>query len=288
MSRKISLLDIQRKKVEGQPLTMLTAYDYPGAKLVDEAGVDMILVGDSLAMTVLGHPNTVSVTVDEMLHHCKAVARGTERAFLVGDMPFMSYQVSRTEAIRNAGRFIKEANMDAIKLEGGSEVVDAVRAIVRAGIPVMGHLGLTPQTATKLGGYKVQGKTAASAKQLLQDALALQEAGCFSIVLEAVPASVGQAISDRLEIPTIGIGAGPGCDGQVLVFHDVLGLFDRFIPKFAKQYAKLRQPIIEAFQAYKAEVEAGTFPDAAHSFTIDEGELELFLYGDTKWQISQN
>jgi 3-methyl-2-oxobutanoate hydroxymethyltransferase len=280
MLPKVSILDLQRKKVEGQPLTMLTAYDYPGASLVDEAGVDIILVGDSLAMTVLGHPNTVSVTMEEMLHHCKAVARGAKRAFLVGDMPFMSYQVDQREAVHNAGRFMKEAGMDAIKLEGGCEVVDTVRAIVRAGIPVMGHLGLTPQTATKLGGYKVQAKSGAAAQKLLAEALALQEAGCFSLVLEAVPAMVGKVVSKRLDIPTIGIGAGPGCDGQVLVFHDVLGLFDRFVPKFAKQYAQLRQPMLEAFQTYKAEVEAGAFPTEAHSFSIDEAELNLFLYGD--------
>ena len=276
---KVSILALQQKKKEGRPLTMLTAYDYPGALLVDEAGVDMILVGDSLAMTVLGYPNTVAITVDEMLHHCRAVARGAKRALLIGDMPFMSYQVERVEAIRNAGRFLKEANMDAIKLEGGHEVVDTVRAIVEAGIPVMGHIGLTPQTATKLGGYKVQGKTAATAQRLLEDALALEAAGCFALVLEAVPAQVGQTISQKLTIPTIGIGAGPGCDGQVLVFHDVLGLFDRFTPKFVKRYADLRGPMLAAFQAFREEVEAGVFPTAEHSFTIDEAELELFLYG---------
>jgi 3-methyl-2-oxobutanoate hydroxymethyltransferase len=277
--QKVSILDLQRKKVESQPITMLTAYDYPGANLVDEAGVDLILVGDSLAMTVLGHPNTVSITVDEMLHHCKAVARGASRAFLIGDMPFMSYQVERSEAVRNAGRFMKEGGMDAIKLEGGREVADTIRAIVSAGIPVMGHLGLTPQTATKLGGYKVQGKTAAAAQRLLEDALILEEAGCFAIVLEAIPALVGKTVSQKLTIPTIGIGAGPDCDGQVLVFHDVLGLFDRFTPKFAKKYADLRQPILEALRTYRQEVEAGEFPTAAHSFNIDEAELQLFLYG---------
>ncbi len=279
MSNKVSILDLQHKKVENRPITMLTAYDYPGAKLVDEAGVDMILVGDSLAMTVLGHPNTVAVTMDEMLHHCRAVARGAQRAFLVGDMPFMSYQIDRAEAVRNAGRFLKEAGMDAVKLEGGREVLDTVRAIVSAGIPVMGHLGLTPQTATKLGGFKVQAKTAAAARRLREDALALQEAGCFSLVLEAVPAPVAEAVSRQLQIPTIGIGAGAGCDGQVLVFHDVLGLFDEFVPKFVKQYAKLRQPILDAFKTYIAEVEAGAFPAPEHSFKINEDELELFLYG---------
>jgi 3-methyl-2-oxobutanoate hydroxymethyltransferase len=278
-SPKISILDLQRKKAEGQPITMLTAYDYSGASLVDEAGIDLILVGDSLAMTVLGHPNTVSVTVEEMLHHCKAVARGAKRAFLIGDMPFMSYQVERGEAIRNAGRFLKEGGMDAIKLEGGREVADTIRAIVAAGIPVMGHLGLTPQSATKLGGFKVQGKTAAAAQHLLEDALILQEAGCFAVVLEAIPAPVGKTVSQKLTIPTIGIGAGPDCDGQVLVFHDVLGLFDRFTPKFTKRYADLREPILTALQTYRQEVEQGDFPTPAHSFSIDEAELQLFLYG---------
>lgn len=279
MADKVSILDLQQKKQASRPITMLTAYDYPGAKLVDEAGVDIILVGDSLAMTVLGHPNTVAVTMDEMLHHCRAVARGTQRAFLVGDMPFMSYQIDRVEAIRNASRFLKEAGMAAVKLEGGQEVVETVRAIVQAGIPVMGHVGLTPQTATKLGGLKVQAKTAAAARRLKEDALALQEAGCFALVLEAVPAPVAQAVSRELAIPTIGIGAGPGCDGQVLVFHDVLGLFDEFVPKFVKQYANLRQPMLDAFKAYIAEVEAGAFPTPAHSFKINEDELQLFLYG---------
>jgi 3-methyl-2-oxobutanoate hydroxymethyltransferase len=278
-SPKVSILDLQQKKAEGRPITMLTAYDYSGASLVDEAGLDLILVGDSLAMTVLGHPNTVSVTVEEMLHHCKAVARGAKRAFLIGDMPFMSYQVERGEAIRNAGRFLKEGGMDAVKLEGGREVAETVRAIVAAGIPVMGHLGLTPQTATKLGGYKVQGKTATAAQHLLEDALLLQEAGCFAIVLEAIPAPVGKMVSQKLAIPTIGIGAGPDCDGQVLVFHDVLGLFDRFTPKFAKRYADLREPILMALRTYRQEVEAGDFPTPAHSFSIDEAELQLFLYG---------
>ncbi len=272
---KVTLFDLRQKKEARQPLTMLTAYDYPGARLVDEAGIDIILVGDSLAMTVLGHPDTVAVTMDEMLHHCRAVARGSKRAFLVGDMPFMSYQVSPEEAVRNAGRFIKEAGMEAVKLEGGRAVAPTVAAIVRAGIPVMGHLGLTPQTATQLGGYKVQAKTAAAARRLLDDALALQEAGCFALVLEAVPAPVGQAVSRKLAIPTIGIGAGAGCDGQVLVFHDLLGLFDRFTPKFVKQYAGLRRPILEALRAYRQEVEAGHFPDSEHSFGMDEQEQGL-------------
>lgn len=275
--QKVSISDLQKKKAQGLPITMLTAYDYPGAILVDEAGVDIILVGDSLAMTVLGHPNTVAITMDEMLHHCKAVARGAKRAFLIGDMPFLSFQIDALEAIRNAGRFLKEANMDAVKLEGGRDILETVQAIVNAGIPVMGHLGLTPQTATKLGGYKVQGKTVAQARRLLEDALALEEVGCFSLVLEAVPAPVAEAITNRLTIPTIGIGAGRGCNGQVLVFHDILGLFDKFKPKFVKQYADLRQPILDAINAFRQEVESGTFPDTEHSFTLDDEELKRFL-----------
>ncbi|RME76247.1 MAG: 3-methyl-2-oxobutanoate hydroxymethyltransferase [Chloroflexi bacterium] len=274
---KVTILTIQQKKQQKQPITMLTAYDYPGALLVDQAGIDLILVGDSLAMTVLGHPNTVSVTMDEMLHHCKAVARGAQRAFLIGDMPFMSYQVDPRDAVRNAGRFIKEAGMDAVKLEGGREVAATVRAIVDAGIPVMGHVGLTPQSAGKLGGFKVQGKTATAARRLLEDALALQEAGCFAVVLEAVPSPVARLVTERLDIPTIGIGAGPHCDGQVLVFHDLLGLFDRFTPRFVKRYADLRQPVLEALQAYRQEVESRTFPGPEHSFSMDPAEEAALL-----------
>jgi 3-methyl-2-oxobutanoate hydroxymethyltransferase len=279
MTQKLSILDLQQKKEAGQPITMMTAYDYPSASIVDEAGIDIVLVGDSLAMTVLGHQSTVSITMDEMLHHCRAVARGAQRALLVGDMPFMSYQISSTEAIRNAGRFIKEAGMDTVKLEGGGEMVKTVRAIVNAGVPVMGHLGLTPQTATQLGGYKVQAKTAEASQRLLDDALALQDAGCFAIVLEAVPMLVAETVSKKLEIPTIGIGAGVGCDGQVLVYNDMLGLFDRFTPKFVKQYANLRPQILSALQSYREEVELRTFPTETHSFKIDEKEMELFLYG---------
>ena len=280
MPRKVSLHDFQIKRDKGQRITMLTAYDYPAAKLVDEAGVDAVLVGDTLAMTVLGHRDTVSVTVDEMLHHCKAVARGASRALLVGDMPFMSYQVSRRESVRNAGRYMKEAHMDAVKLEGGKEVAETVRAIVSAGVPVMGHVGLTPQTATQLGGYKVQATSAEAALKLRDDALALQDAGCFAVVLEAVPAAVAQAVTDRLTVPTIGIGAGAGCAGQVLVFHDALGLFDEFVPKFVKQFAQMREPMLEALKSYRREVEAGEFPGQAHSYGIDDSELQRFLQAD--------
>lgn len=275
--QKVTIPDLHKKIETRTPITMLTAYDYPGALLVDEAGVDIILVGDSLAMTVLGHPNTVAVTVDEMLHHCKAVARGTRRAFLVGDMPFMSYQVEPAEAVRNAGRFIKEAGMEAIKLEGGREVIDSVRAIIKAGIPVMGHLGLTPQTATRLGGYKVQGKTPQQAERLFEDAELLQEAGCFAIVLEMVAAEVARSLTNKLAIPTIGIGSGAGCSGQVLVYHDILGLYDQFTPKFVKRYANLRDAIIKAIKTYCKEVESGGYPTVSHSFQSDNGELKDFL-----------
>ncbi|MCH7676533.1 3-methyl-2-oxobutanoate hydroxymethyltransferase [candidate division KSB1 bacterium] len=265
-SQKVLISDLQQKKKNKHAITMLTAYDYPSATLVDEAGLDIILVGDSVAMTVLGYPDTVSITVDEMVHHCKAVARGAKRAFLIGDMPFLSYQIDAKEAIRNAGRFIKEARMDAVKLEGGREVIESVRAIIDAGIPVMGHLGLTPQTATKLGGYKVQGKTEKSAKRMLEDAVSLEQAGCFALVLEAVPSKLAESITAEINIPTIGIGAGPACDGQVLVFHDILGLFDQFTPRFVKQYANLREPILNAIRTYRQEVESGVFPTDSHSF----------------------
>ncbi len=276
-SGKVSLLDIQAKKKSKQPITMLTAYDSVSATLVDEAGIDIILVGDSVAMTMLGHDSTVAITMEEMLHHCRAAARGRQNAVLIGDMPFMSYQISPTEALRNAGRFIKEAGVDGVKLEGGREVIETIRSIVNGGIPVMGHLGLTPQSATKLGGYKVQAKTGDSATRLLEDALLLQDAGCFSIVLEMVPAFVAQEVSQQLKIPTIGIGAGAGCDGQVLVFHDILGLFDNFKPKFVKQYSNLRPIIVDAIRSYRTDVETRSFPTEEHSFDMEETEKQFFL-----------
>lgn len=275
--RKVTILTVQKKKESRRPITMLTAYDYPSALLVDEAGVDMILVGDSLAMVVLGMDSTVPLTMEEMLHHCRAVARGAKHSFLVGDMPFMSYQADTAEAVRNAGRFLKEGNMEAVKLEGGEEVAATVTAIVQAGIPVMGHIGLTPQSLSKLGGYRVQGKTAADAGRLLQDALALEQAGCFSIVLEAIPAPVAAVITEKLRIPTIGIGAGANCDGQVLVFHDLLGLFDRFTPSFVRRYAEGRQVILEALINFAQEVVDGRFPAEEHGYPIDEAELQAFL-----------
>lgn len=275
--KKVTIRHIQDKKERAEPITMLTAYDYSSGLMVDRAGIDMILVGDSLAMVMLGLQSTVPVTMDEMLHHCRAVARGAPNAFLVGDMPFMSYQADLAQAVRNAGRFLKEGAMESIKLEGGQEVCPAAKAIVEAGIPVMGHIGLTPQSVSKLGGFRVQGKTADDAVRLLDDALALEAAGCYSIVLEAVPAPVAEAISRRLRIPTIGIGAGSGCDGQVLVYHDLLGLFDRFTPKFVKKYADLSHTIQEALRNYAEEVQMGQFPAEEHTYSIEDDELDLFL-----------
>lgn len=275
--KKVTSVTFRQKKEHGEPITMLTAYDYPTALAEDRAGIDAILVGDTLGMVVLGYPNTLPVTMDVMLHHCRAVSRGASFALLIGDMPFMSYQVSTQEAVRNAGRFLQEAGMDAVKLEGGRERVETVRAIVDAGIPVMGHIGLTPQSIHKLGGFKTQGKTASAARRLLEDALLLENAGCFSLVLESVPARLAQLISQRLSIPTIGIGAGAGCDGQVLVTHDLLGLFDRFTPKFVKQYADFHGEMQRAFSQYIKDVQSHNFPGAEHSYEMDAEEWEALL-----------
>ncbi len=272
--KKVTTLSLRQKKERGEPITMLTAYDYPTALAEDQAGIDSILVGDSLGMVVLGYPNTLPVTMDDMLHHCKAVARGAKFALLIGDMPFMSYQASTEEAVRNAGRFLQEAGMDAIKLEGGRERVEAVRAIVSAGIPVMGHLGLTPQSVNQLGGFRPQGKTASDAKRLIEDALLLEDAGCFSIVIESVPAKLAKLISNKLSIPTIGIGAGVGCDGQVLVTHDLLGLFDRFTPRFVKKYADFHSEMQRAFTEYMADVQSRSFPTTEHSVEMDDKEWQ--------------
>ncbi|OQY45764.1 MAG: 3-methyl-2-oxobutanoate hydroxymethyltransferase [Desulfobacteraceae bacterium 4572_87] len=271
---KITIGDLQRMVQTGQKITMMTAYDYPTASLVDQAEIDTILVGDSLGMVVLGYDSTVPVTMDEMIHHCKAVCRGTKRAFVIGDMPFMSYQVSIEKAVENAGRFIKEAGCECVKLEGGTEMVPVVEAITTAGIPVCAHIGLTPQTATKLSGFKVQGKDAEGAKKLVQSALDLEAAGAFMIVLECIPDLVAKRITDALQIPTIGIGAGKDCDGQVLVYHDLVGLFERFTPKMVKQYVNLAPQIRDAFIQYKQEVENGTFPGPEHSFAMKEEEAE--------------
>jgi 3-methyl-2-oxobutanoate hydroxymethyltransferase len=258
-------------------ISMLTAYDFPFAEFIDGSGLDAILVGDSLGMVALGQDYTLYVTMEEMLHHCRAVARGVKTALLIGDMPFLSYQVSISDAVRNAGMFIKEGRMDAVKLEGGRERVETVQAIVSAGIPVMGHLGLTPQSVHRQGGFVAQGKTAADAKYILDDAVLLESAGCFSIVLESIPARLAAHISEQISIPTIGIGAGKGCDGQVLVTQDMLGLFEKFKPRFVKTYVNLRSIILEALLEYKREVESEAFPTADHSFTIKDDEWSKFL-----------
>ncbi len=263
---KITLLDIYKKKAEGKKITMLTAYDFPFAQIVDQAGIDMILVGDSLGNVVQGVANTLPVTMDEMIYHTKMVTRAAQSAMVVGDMPFLSYQTHKAEAIRNAGRFLKEAGADVVKLEGGSQMAETIHAIVNAGIPVVAHIGLTPQYIHMLGGFKVQGKDEAAREKLMADAKAVQDAGAFSVVIEAVPSSLGKEITSLLRIPTIGIGAGPDCDGQVLVIHDMLGLFDRFTPKFVKKYANLKDQALKAVKEYKHDVESGSFPSADHSF----------------------
>lgn len=257
---------IRDMKKKGEKITMLTAYDYPTASVVDEAGVDMILVGDSLGMVVLGYDSTIPVTMEDMLHHTKAVCRAAKRALVIGDMPFMSYQVSVEEAVRNAGRLLQEGGAQSVKLEGGREVAEVTRRIANAGIPVMAHIGLTPQSVHQLGGYKVQGKEDADATRLMEDAKILEEAGAFSIVLECVPEGLGKKISESLSIPTIGIGGGVHCDGQVLVLHDMLGMFERFTPKFVKKYGQLNAQMKEAVSLYLDEVKKGVFPGKEHSF----------------------
>lgn len=275
--KKVTLPDLYRKKAQRLPITMLTTYDFPSAQALDRAGIDVAFVGDSYGMVVLGYPSTVPVTMEEMLIACRAVARGAQYALLVGDMPFMSYQAGVNDAVRNAGRFLKEANMEAVKLEGGRTIAPVARAINAAGISVMGHIGLTPQNVTQLGGWRTQGTTAASARALLDDALALEDAGCFAIVLEKVPDRVAQLVTERVGIPVIGIGAGLHTDGQVLVLHDLLGYFDKFLPKFAKRYAHLHATIGEAVARFKSEVEARTFPGPEHSFSIDDEEWTALL-----------
>jgi 3-methyl-2-oxobutanoate hydroxymethyltransferase len=273
---KTTVLTLQHKKDRGERITMLTAYDFPTARVLDASGIDALLVGDSLAMVVLGHETTLSVTMDEMLHHARAVARGTRHALLVADMPFLSYQADAVEAVRNAGRFLKEAGMDAVKLEGGRDFADTVRAIVRAGIPVMGHVGLQPQSVRRLGGFRAQARSAEDAIGLLDDALALEAAGCFAIVIESVPARVAAAVTERLRVPTIGIGAGDGTDGQVLVTHDVLGFSER-VPRFARRYAALGDEIARAAQAYRADVVSGSFPAPDETFSISDEQWGAFL-----------
>lgn len=274
MTKKLTVADIRAMKATGEKIAMLTAYDASFARLLEVAGIDMLLVGDSLGMVVLGYDSTVPVSMEEMIHHAKAVRRGAPASLVVGDMPFMSYQVTIPDAILNAGRFMKEAGCDAVKVEGGQEICSTVSALVQAGIPVMGHIGLTPQTAGQLGGYKVQGKDLASARKQLADAKALEAAGVFALVLECVPATLAEMITKAITIPTIGIGAGAGCDGQVLVTHDMLGMFEKYIPSFVKNYSHLAAQIKEAVIEYKHEVKTMAYPDAAHSFTMKSDVVE--------------
>jgi 3-methyl-2-oxobutanoate hydroxymethyltransferase len=271
---RVSINQVKEMKAKNEKIVMLTAYDYSTAKLVDESGIPLILVGDSLGMVMLGYESTIPVTMDEMIHHTKAVVRGTKQAMIIGDMPFMTYHTSTADALRNAARFIQEGGAQAIKLEGGVTVAETVKRIVECGIPVMGHIGLTPQSVHQLGGHRVQGKTPEAAERLLKDAQALEQAGAFAVVLELVPAPLSKLISQKITIPTIGIGAGPDCDGQVQVVSDLLGLFSDFVPKHAKQYAKLADSIKTALTGYIAEVKAGEFPTAQNSSTMDESLLQ--------------
>ncbi len=266
MNKKVTVGSLMEMKQNRDRITMLTAYDYITSSLLDELGIDVILVGDSLGMVVLGYETTLPVTMDEMLHHTKAVSRAAKRSMVVGDMPFMSYQISPAEALHNAGRFLKEADAHAVKLEGGKEVCPIVSKMVQVGIPVMGHLGVTPQSVHQMGGYGVQGRETKAARKMLADAKALEGAGAFSIVLEKIPSALAQRITETVRVPTIGIGAGPDCDGQVLVTQDLLGMFEKFIPKFVKQYAKLGGDIRLAVSNYIEEVKAGEFPGEEHSF----------------------
>jgi 3-methyl-2-oxobutanoate hydroxymethyltransferase len=267
---KVTLHTLRKMKQEGRKVAMLTAYDATFARLVDQAGVDVILVGDSAGMVVSGAPNTLPVTMDEMIYHCRAVARGTERAQIVGDMPFMSYQASLEEGVRNAGRLVKEGGAEAVKLEGGAEYAELAAKLTRIGIPVMGHIGLTPQSLHALGGFRIQGKSEAAAKKILDDAVALDEAGCYAIVLEGMPRELAAEITKKVSCPTIGIGAGAGCDGQVLVVYDLLGMNEEFRPKFVKRYDNLSVRIRTSIEQYVTEVRAGYFPDDEHSFSKDD------------------
>ena len=276
--QKVTLNDLQRMKVEGDKITMLSINDYPMALLGDKAGLDCILVGDSLAMTALGYETTVPVTVEEMLHHTKAVTRAVRRALVVGDMPFMSNAIE-ADAVRNAGRFMKEGGADAVKLEGGRGIAPIVGAILRAGIPVMGHIGLTPQTISMLGGFKTQGRDAKRAQEVIDDAVAIEDTGAFSIILECIPDEISRIITERLEIPTISYGAGISCDGQGMVAHDMLGMFERFTPKFVKKYASLNEDMLRAFEEFATEVREAGFPTDEHAFHIKESELKKLLEG---------
>ncbi|GAV26047.1 3-methyl-2-oxobutanoate hydroxymethyltransferase [Carboxydothermus islandicus] len=271
---RVTVSSLKEMKEAGHKIAMITAYDYPSALFAEEAGAEVLLVGDSLGMVVLGYDSTVPVTMEEMLHHVKAVVRGSKRSMVVADMPFMSYQVNYTDALYNAGRFLKEGGAQAVKLEGGSEIAELVAKLVTAGIPVMGHIGLTPQSVNALGGYKVQGKDLKTAQKLLDDAKALADAGAFAIVLECVPAALAAKITESIPIPTIGIGSGVNCDGQVLVYHDILGMYPRMLPKFVKRYADLSSLIKEAIRQYVQEVKEQQFPEEKHSFTMAPEILE--------------
>jgi len=272
--KKVTVLDVKQAKKDGRKLVMVTAYDYPFGLMADEAGVDIVLIGDSLGMVVMGLEGTVEVTMEHMIHHIKAVVRGCKGPLVVGDMPFMSYNTSIREAIINAGRLMKEGGCDVVKLEGGVDFASTVEAIVKAGIPVQGHIGLTPQTASALGGFKMQGKDAKAAMRIIDDARALEDAGVFSMILEAVPAPLGKLVTKTVNVPVIGIGAGVDVDGQVLVTHDMIGLFDKFVPKFVKQYTKIRPTIINALKTYKDEVVEASFPGPEHSFKMSDKALE--------------
>ncbi len=274
MTKRITTLTLTSMKENKEKIVMATAYDYASAKLADEAGMEMILVGDSLGMVVLGYENTLSVTLDEMIHHGKAVVRGTKRAMVVIDLPFMTYQVTKEEALRNAGRAIQETGAPAVKLEGGEEMAKTVEKIVRAGIPVVGHIGLTPQSVGQMGGFVVQGKNERMARQLLKDALALEDAGACAVVLEGIPWQLGRLITEKTSIPTIGIGAGVYCDGQVLVYHDILGLQTELRPKFVKQFGQFYNPMVDAMRSYAKEVKDASFPAPEHTFTMDENIIE--------------
>ena len=274
---KVTIPNLRAKKERGEPIVMLTGYDYPTARALDQAGIDAILVGDSLGMVVLGYENTLPVTMEDMIHHCKAVARGARTAHLVGDLPFLSYQVSPSEGVRNAGRLLKEAHVDAVKLEGGRNVSATVQAIVEAGIPVMGHIGLTPQSVHQLGGWRIQGRTREAALRLIEDARILEDSGCYAVVLERIPDKIAELITARLSIPTLGIGSGSGCDGQVLVTHDLLGMFDRFTPPFACRYAELGLEMERAFDRFCEEVRHRRFPAVEHGCQIDEKEFQGVL-----------
>ena len=271
--KKITILDLQEMKRKKEKITFLTGYDYPMASLEDKAGVEMILVGDSLGMTVYGHQGTLPVTMEQMLFHTDAVCRAAKYAFVIGDMPYMSYQISHEEAIRNAGRFMVKG-ADAIKLEGGARVASTVEAIVNAGIPVMGHIGMTPQSASMIGGYKAQGKKASAAKALINDAKSLEDAGAFAILLECIPDKIGKIITETLSIPVLSIGAGPDCDGQLIIVNDLIGLFEFFKPKFVKRYANISPILLEAFQNYCKEVKEGVFPTKEHCYSITDEEYE--------------